>query len=95
MVFLKSQGQGIQVARTLRVGHPDRFREARRDFGTDTGIMRTDRGHPQACRILAQRVRIGPEIVDRDQRTLLPALEMQRGFRRVGHPRLHAVRVLV
>jgi hypothetical protein len=67
-----------------------RLGEARRHLGADTGIMRADRRHPQARRILAQCVRVGPEIVDRDQRALLLALKVKRGFRRLGHAGLHA-----
>jgi hypothetical protein len=47
--------------------------------------MRPDRRHAQARRIFAQRVRIGPEIVDRDQRSSLAALVVKNGSRRVDH----------
>jgi hypothetical protein len=47
--------------------------------------MRPDRRHAQARRILAQRVRVGPEIVDCDQWPSLAALMVNNGVRRVDH----------
>jgi hypothetical protein len=52
--------------------------------------MRPYLAHLQAGRILAQRMRIAPEIVEHDQRPLLAALQVED---RVGHGRhlLHSV----